>query len=81
MKPRVVLFGLVLASSSFADIPPETKGDSSSNSLQQEIDAGDISQSKASTEIQDENFDKSEGGLYCPDNECDNDPDDASNGF
>jgi hypothetical protein len=58
-----------------------THGDAYSNALQDQIDDEDISQGQAAKEIEKGDFDSSEGGLYCPNNNCEDDPSDAANGF
>ena len=79
----IVYLGALMtcASPLYADEPLETQGDASSNVFQQDVDENDNSPNNTLNTIQDENFDSSDGGLYCPNNECDKDPSDAANGF
>lgn len=58
-----------------------SSGDSTSNALQEQVDKGSLSPSQAQKAIDNDNFDAADGGLYCPDNQCESDPDDAANGF
>ena len=65
----------------FAREPIESRGDASSDSYQRALDEEDIARDRNSQVIENDNFDLSDGGLYCPDNDCDDDPSDAANGF
>ena len=79
----IFFIGLSMA---YAKVPliqeePTTKGDSSSNTLQTEVDDGSETTGQAEQNIDNDNFDSSDGGLYCPNNQCEDDPNDAANGF
>jgi hypothetical protein len=58
-----------------------TPGDASSDAFQQQIDNGDISPGTAHEIIDNGDFDSEDGGLYCPEGDCQADPEDISNGF
>lgn len=58
-----------------------TPGDGSSNALQDQINDQNISPNQANSDINDGDFDSSDGGLYCPNNNCEADPSDVANGF
>lgn len=81
----LVIFSIATLVSSinplFADEPLESYGDTSSDNFEQAVDKDDISNNKSSEIIADDNFDKSDGGLYCPNNECNDNPSDVANGF
>lgn len=58
-----------------------SSGDGSSNALQEQVEKGNVSPGQAQKAIDNDNFDAANGGLYCPNNQCESDPDDVANGF
>ncbi len=63
------------------NIPPPTKGDQSSDELQQEINQGELSPAQAAEDIGDGKYDEADGGLYCPQGNCSSDPESIDQGF